>query len=240
MAYGRRKGGKRMPTKAKVLAAKPKRAVALIEKQVQVLMKRTAAVKPETKYLDQQISLNFCLFGVDAPFNVPVSYPAIGTGQGARIGDKVSSLTLHCKGQVRTQNINITGGYVWIMVVTNKLNATAATYNIDSIYKPDVQGYRNPLCHRDHENKKDWRILKTVKLWIDHDGVLGNTTTGYQNAAKAFDFSVKLPNVMYDGGNIIGNMCQVVAYCNQGLNGTFLLGKGYEILLNNRLTFTDA
>ena len=76
-------------------------------------------------------------------------------------------------------------------------------------------------------------ILKTVKLWIDHDGVLGNTTTGYQNAAKSFDFSCKLPSIMYDGASIIGNLCQVVAYCNQGLNGTFLLGKGYEIILNN-------
>jgi hypothetical protein len=240
MAYGRKRQGKRMPSKARVLAAKPKRAVALIEKQVQVLMKRTAAQKPETKYLDQQISINFCLFGVDAPFVAPVAYPVIGTGQGNRISDKISSVTLHCKGQIRTQSLNITGGYVWLMVCTNKLNTGSGAFSIASIYKPDVLGFSNPLCHRDHENRKDWRILKTVKLWIDHDGVLGNSTTGYQNAAKSFDFSVKLPSIMYDGASIIGNACQVIAYCNQGANGTFLLGKGYEILLNNRLTYTDA
>jgi len=221
-------------------STKPKRGVALLKTQVDTLMKRTAAAKPERKYIDQQISLNFALFGVDVPFNIPCTYPAIGTGQGARISDKITGITLHCKGQVRTQSLNITGGYVWIMVVTNKLNNSAAAYNIDSIFKPDVQGFRNPLCHRDHENKKDWKILKTVKLFIDHDGVLGNTTTGYQNAAKMFDFSVKLPNITYDGAAIIGNQCQVLAYCNQGVNGTFLLGKGYEMLLNNRVTYNDA
>jgi len=219
---------------------KPTTSVKKMAKQIHSLQKLAVKAKPEIKYLDQQISLNFSLFGVDVPYNIPITYPSIGTGQGARISDKITSITLHCKGQVRTQSLNITGGYIWIMVVTNKLNATNAAYNADSIFKPDVQGYRNPLCHRDHENKKDWKILKTVKLFIDHDGVLGNTTTGYQNAAKMFDFSVKLPNVMYDGATIIGNQCQVLAYCNQGLNGTFLLGKGYEMLLNNRLTFTDA
>jgi len=235
MAYGRKR-----VTKRRVSAKPAKKGIALVKKQVKILMKRSIVAKPEVKYIDQQISLNFALFGVDAPFNIPVTYPPLGTGQGARISDKIGSVTLHCKGQIRTQSINITGGFIWIMVVTNKLNNSSVAYNIDSIWKPDVQGYRNPLCHRDHENKKDWKILKTVKLFIDHDGVLGSSTTGYQNAAKAFDFSCKLPNVMFDGANLIGNQCQVVAYCNQGLNGTFLLGKGFEMLLNNRLTYTDA
>ena len=218
----------------------PKKGMALVKKQVQVLMKRTAEARPETKYLDLQTPVANMLFGVDTPFQSVINYPAIGTGEGQRLGNKVSNLILHCKGQIRTQSYNITGGDVWVMILANKLNTGPGAYSLASLYKPDINGRINPLCHRDHENRRDWTILKTVKLWIDHDGVLGSTLTSYQNAAKEVNFTCKIPTPMFDGASIIGKAVQIAAFCNQGTNGTFATGFGYEFVLNTRLTYMDA
>jgi len=242
-----RKSSKRMPSKAKILAEKPKAAIRDIEKQISVLMKRTRISKAEVKYLDYTVA-NQETMGCDLPWQNAVLYPFQGNGQGFRVGETIQNVNINFRGQIWQDTGNVSGGKVHIYVLQQLDNVSSTFIDARTTYiLPDLFGYFTPMCFRNVEDRLKWRTLAHKVYTIKPNGVQDSATTNQINQAVV-DFNVKIPNPVFDSGLLVTNVTnhpvQIFVICDWGFVSSAPVGSfnqsGYRLNLQQRMTYTDS
>ena len=250
--FVRRAKRSKMPSKAKVVNEKPKKAIKDIEKQISVLMKRTKLEKPETKYLDGVLSYQ-TTNGIDVPFQCAIQYPANGTAQGQRVGEKIQNLRVHLKGYLWGDNYCQRGQTVKFYILQSKLNTSSSYVDArDDFIQKDVDACHSIHALRLFERMKLWKVLATktyhIPMPMSNDLNVA-AASNWINGVKSIDWSFKIPSPEFDTGllstSINNGAVQILAVNDFGGVSVYPVSgnnitSGFRLTLQQRLTFTDA
>lgn len=235
----------------KIVTEAPKKAVIDMEKQITFLYKKEMALakslKPEVKYLDTTYS-GFQV-GQNGVSQNTITYPASGVGEGQRLGEQISNVKLHMKGQFKTCTSTVFSGNVHIYILcykpgVNIYNYVDATASTTAFINPDISGYYSALSLRNWEHRQDWRVIKHVKMHFPAPTYTPYSATYTMGNTANVNFTCKLPNPKFNTGllstSIDYNLCQILVLADNGSSGSFATGSGYIGSLIGRLTYTDS